>query len=63
MKEVTRMKTKRKKIAGVLIIIVGIFELIVGIFQETVSIVLIGICFCIIGFLYFGKGENNGVGF
>lgn len=49
------MKAKGKKIAGICIMLAGILELIVGICEETVSTMLIGICFCIIGFLYFGE--------
>ena len=47
------MKEKSRKIAGVIIVLVGILELVIGISEATFSIILIGICFCIIGGLYF----------
>ena len=47
------MKEKFKKIAGILIALFGILELIIGINEKTFSTILIGICFCIIGYLYF----------
>lgn len=47
------MKEKGKKIVGVLIILCGILELVVGISERTFSTILIGLCFCIIGYLYF----------
>ncbi len=47
------MKEKGRKIAGILITAAGVLELIVGIFERTFSIMLMGICFCIIGCLYF----------
>ena len=47
------MKEKGRKIAGVLIILAGIVELSIGINEEVVSTILMGLCFCIIGSLYF----------
>ena len=47
------MKEKGRKIAGILITLAGILELVVGISEGTFSTVLIGLCFCLIGSLYF----------
>lgn len=47
------MKEKGRKIAGVLIALAGALELIVGIYEGTFSTILMGICFFIIGLLYF----------
>lgn len=47
------MKEKGRKIAGALIILAGIVELVIGINEEVVSTILMGLCFCIIGSLYF----------
>ena len=47
------MKEKARNITGGLIILAGILELIVGISEKTFSTILMGICFCMIGCLYF----------
>ena len=47
------MKEKGRKMAGGLIALAGVLEIIVGIGEETFSTILMGICFCIIGCLYF----------
>ena len=53
------MKEKGRKIAGGLIALAGILELVVGISEGIFSTILLRICFCIIGSLYFLKKENK----
>ncbi|MBP1566309.1 MAG: hypothetical protein J6A58_11195 [Oscillospiraceae bacterium] len=52
------MKKNSRKIAGVIILLAGIAELVIGISKVTFSTILIGICFCIIGCLYFFEKKN-----
>ncbi len=47
------MKEKGRKIAGGIFAFEGVLELILGISERTFSAILIGICFCIMGCLYF----------
>lgn len=47
------MKEKGRKIAGILIALAGLLELVVGIADGTFSTILMGVCFCLIGSLYF----------
>lgn len=54
------MKEMGRKIAGVLIVLAGILELVVGIGEGTFSTILMGICFCIIGGLYFFEKRKEG---
>ena len=53
------MKEKSRKIAGIMIALAGVLEFVVGISEGTFSTILMGICFCIIGSLYFLKKENK----
>lgn len=51
------MKKNGRKLAGICIGCAGILELIIGIYEGTISTVVIGICFCIIGLLYFKENR------
>ena len=54
------MAEKARKFVGILIAAAGVIELIMAIYEGTFSAILMGICFCLIGGMYFfDKNRNN----
>ena len=47
------MTEKARKLVGALIAAAGIIELVMAIQEGALSTILMGVCFCLIGGLYF----------
>lgn len=47
------MTEKARRIVGAIIAVAGIVELVMAVQEGTLSTILMGVCFCLIGGLYF----------